>query len=102
MATGSCDPVSRRPCDSIAKYVNKNLINKTSLAREKVLFKFQTKFLAKFLFLSGKIKSTEPSLTLRDGETTKKINFPFLRGGGLGAERKIVQKRCFVSSLEAP
>ena len=36
----------------------------------------------------------------RDGETTIKINFWLLRGGGLGAERKIVQKRLF--SWETP
>ena len=33
---------------------------------------------------------------LRDGETTIKIEFVLLRGGGaFGAEREIVQKRCF-------
>ena len=40
---------------------------------------------------------------IRDGETTIKITFAVLRGGGggeWGAERKIVQKCCF--SWEAP
>ena len=39
---------------------------------------------------------------LFDGETTIKIKFAFLRGGGgaLGAERKIVEKHCF--SWEMP
>ena len=32
---------------------------------------------------------------LRGGETTIKIKFALLRGWALGAERKIVQKRCF-------
>ena len=47
----------------------------------------------------GKMGATG-SFFFRDGETTIKVKFSLLRGGALGAERKIVQKRLF--SWETP